>query len=122
MFDLCKWLAGQDKMTCTTHIALQSVLVRADLVHGTSNGIACLLSLVLGPTDGVLGALLDLLVVDSLLVLKCFALTAGTLPCQSLLLQRILVGGLCPHATVFLGILLFLYLLWVAVTCDQTLS
>ncbi len=72
------------------------ILVRTNLVYSSGDGISCLLNFVLGAFSSILVALLCLFIVYCRLVLQPFALGAGSLSCQGLLLELVLVPGLSP--------------------------
>ena len=75
------------------------LLVRANLVNTSSNGVSCLFCPVPLTIISILGTLLDLLLVDLVLVFESFTLAGGRLPVHSLLLQRILVVRFTPLAS-----------------------
>ena len=75
------------------------LLVRANLVNTSSDGVSCLFCPVPLTIISILGALLDLLLVDLVLVFESFTLAGGGLSVHSLLLQRILVVGFTPLAS-----------------------
>ena len=99
--------------------ARQLLLVRANTVYGASNSIACLLNWVLA-TVGI--ALVTTSIVHVLFILEAFALASRALPCQRLLLQRVLVRGLRPLTFCFLLVLLLLDFLRITVACMQSQS
>ena len=71
------------------------LLVRANLVNTSSNGVSCLFCPVL-LTLLTLGTLLDLLLIDLALIFESFTLAGGGLSVHGLLLQRILVAWFTP--------------------------